>query len=274
MSILSGGPTSTLVVFVLSVWPSVAVAQQPFSTDDADVTPRGTTHVEISNEHDWLQQSQRPHQRQNTVNMRVNYGVTNRFELDLDAPLISIFNTAATTPQRPFGLGDTNFGLKYNLREDDHGSHGVAAAMAVYVEVPTGDASTSLGSGATDVWLYIAIEKALTDRTTLRVNGGYLFVGNTSTGVVGITSTTRGHIATMGGSLVRTITDRLQVGAEITAAATNDVDLSRGQLQFVLGGIFELRKGFGIDVGLTGGHFSASPLAGIQFGFSLDLPRR
>jgi hypothetical protein len=265
---------TTALLIMACACPGLAAAQQPFSTDDADVSARGTTHIEVFNEYDRLQPSQQPHERQNTVNMRVNYGLTDHLEMDLDAPLITIFNTAPTTPQRPFGVGDTNFGVKYNVREDNHGSHGVAAALVAYVEVPTGDASRSLGSGATDVWVYAALEKALTNRTTLRLNGGYLFVGNTSTGVVGITSTTRGHIATIGGSLVRAMTDKWQFGAELTAAATSDVDLNRGQLQLVIGSCYELRKGLSLDVGLIGGHFAASPREGIQLGFSLDLPRR
>jgi Putative MetA-pathway of phenol degradation len=265
---------AVLLVLVAWAWPAVATAQQPFSTDDTDVSSCGTTHVEVFNEHDWLQPSQKPHRRQITLNMRVNYGLTDSLELDLDAPLIMIFNAAPTTPQRPFGVGDTDFGFKYNVREDHHGAHGVAVALATYIELPTGDASRSLGSGATDVWTYAALEKALTDRTTLRLNGGYLFVGNTSTGVVGITTTTRGHIATMGASIVRAMTDKLQLGVDISAAATSDVDLKRGQLQLVAGGSYELHKGFSVDVGLIGGHFPASPRAGVQFGFSLDLPRQ
>src|SRR5436305_10662526 len=110
LSTLSAGRAAVLVL-IATAWPTVANAQQPFSTDDADVTPRGTTHVEVFNEHDWLQSGQRPHLRQNTLNMRVNYGLTNRLELDLDAPLIAIFNASPSTPQRPFGVGDTNFGL-------------------------------------------------------------------------------------------------------------------------------------------------------------------
>jgi hypothetical protein len=265
--------TAAVLMLLAGPWVGCLAAQQPFSTDDADVTARGMTHVEVFEEYDSLQPSQYPHLRQNTFNMRVNYGLTDQLELDLDAPLITIFNASPTTPPRPFGLGDTNFGMKYNVREDHHGANGVAVALVTYVEVPTGDVSSSLGSGATDVWVYTAIEKALTDRTTLRLNGGYLFVGNTSTGVVGITTTTHGHIATMGGSLVRTMTDKLQLGAEITAAATHG-DLNRGQLQFVAGASYELRKGFSLDAGFIVGHFAASPREGIQLGISLDLPRR
>jgi hypothetical protein len=104
----------------------------------------------------------------------------------------------------------------------------------------------------------------------LRLNGGYLFTGNTSTGVVGIT-TARGHVATFGGSLVRTVTDVLTVGAEVTAAATSNTDLGRAQLQALFGGNYSIHEGLTLDVGLIVGHFTASPRVGLQIGFSLDL---
>ena len=85
----------------------------------------------------------------------------------------------------------------------------------------TGTGNT-LGSGTIDIWTYVALEKALTARTTVRPNAGYLFVGNTSTGVVGVTATTHGHIATMRGSLVRVISDKLQLGGETAGAATKN----------------------------------------------------
>ena len=53
-----------VVALFVVAWPAIAAAQQPFSTDDADVTPRGTVHFEAFNEYDWLQPSQAPHLRQ------------------------------------------------------------------------------------------------------------------------------------------------------------------------------------------------------------------
>ena len=38
------------------------------------------------------QHSQVPHLRQNTINMRVNYGLGKGLELDLDSPLLAIAN--------------------------------------------------------------------------------------------------------------------------------------------------------------------------------------
>src|SRR5689334_17924602 len=63
-------------------------AQLPFYTDDADTTPQGKFHVELSTEFDWLQRSSLPGIRQNTSVFTLDYGLTNRIELGIDSPLI------------------------------------------------------------------------------------------------------------------------------------------------------------------------------------------
>ncbi len=252
--------------------PTAAVAQQPFYTDDADVTPKHGIHVESFDEYDWLQPSQVPHRQQNTINMRVNYGLGNGFELDLDAPLITIVNAATTTPRRPFGIGDTNFGVKYNVRPEVKGSAVPALTGALYIEVPTGEAATGLGSGLTDVWMYGVIQKTVGPEIILRANGGYLFTGNTSTGVVGITKA-RGHVATMSASIVKPVTNALTLGVEVAGAVTNAIAGNHAQLQAMVGGNYAVRDRLTLDFGLIAGHFTASPRMGLQVGFSLDYPR-
>ena len=50
-----------LLTLVIVAWPTIAAAQQPFYTDDAEVTPPGKVHIEVFTEYDWLQPSQAPH---------------------------------------------------------------------------------------------------------------------------------------------------------------------------------------------------------------------
>ena len=243
------------------------LAQQPFYTDDADVTPAGKVHVEAFNEHDWLQRGQAPHIRQNTFNMRVNYGLGKGLELDLDSPLITIINNSTSSPVGVSGIGDTNFGVKYNFREESGGSP--ALALAAYIETPTGDSNNGLGSGLVDTWIYAIIQKTVAPAWIVRFNGGYLFTGNTSTGVVGITKA-RGHVATVNASVVRTITRRLDLGAEVAAAISPNTTLQRAQLQFMVGGNYAISDKVTLDIGVLGGRFVASPRIGLQIGFSFD----
>jgi hypothetical protein len=254
-------------------WPAAARAQQPFATDDADVTPRGWVHFESFNEFDWLKPSDAPHLRQNTANFRVNYGLGHGLELDLDSPLITIFNDQTERPRRPFGIGDTDFGLKYNLKEERDGSRAPALTLATYIETPTGNSSQGLGSGLVDIWLYGVAQKTLSKAVVLRVNGGYLFTGNTSTGVVGITNA-HGHVATMGASLQRQMTERFVLGGEVSAAVADEAASDHTQLQGLFGGTYDVTDHFGLDLAITGGHFAASPRFGVQIGFTLDLPKK
>ena len=250
---------------------SAAHAQQPFYTDDADVTPRGKAHVECFNEYDWLQPSQMPHLRQNTFNMKVNYGLGRGLELDLDGPVITIVNDPSVAPQRPVGFGDLDFGIKYNFHQERDGSPAPAFSLVSYIELPTGEVATGLGSGLVDVWVYLVLQKALPRDFVVHLNGGYLFHGNTSTGTIGIT-TARGHVATFGGSLVRKMNDALALGVDVTAAATRNAALERAQFQMMLGGSYDIVRGFSLDAGVIAGHYTASPRVGLQIGFSWDLP--
>jgi len=54
--------------------------------------------------------------------------------------------------------------LKWNVREEQHGAKGLAAALGFYVELPTGDPTDDLGSGVVDVWAYLAVERHSTPR--------------------------------------------------------------------------------------------------------------
>lgn len=245
-----------------------ARAQQPFYTDDAGVTEAGVVHLELFNEFDRLQPALDPHRQQNTFNMRATYGVGRRLELNLDAPLLTVVN--ASGMRNAFGVGDTNVGVKYHWRDEGTGYRHPALAVAAYLEAPTGSATSGLGSGLTDVWVYAVAQRTVRPDLIVRGNLGYLFAGNTSTGVEGIT-TSRGHVITVGASVTRKVTDRVRLGGEITAAATSNLDLDRGQLQVLLGGNVRVRENLSIDLGMVAGHFAASPRYGMQVGVSRDF---
>ncbi len=248
---------------------SPALAQQPFVTDDADVTPPRKFHLEFSNEFDWLPRSSFPTLRQNTASFELNYGLVKGVELAIEAPLLTLFNAPSATPRRVFGLGDVNAALKYNFMLERAGSRLPALSLNVSVEIPSGNARRQLGSGLADFYVNGIAQKSLTDRTTLRVNGGILMSGNTQTGVVGLTA--RGVVGTGGLSLVRQFRRNLELGIEITGAHTANFGLGKGQLQVLSGGHFFLRERLSLDFAVLGGHFEGTPRVGVQAGFALDF---
>jgi len=256
-----------LLLLVLTV-PTVD-GQQPFVTDDADTTPKGKFHFEFSNEFDWLKRSSLPNVRQNTADFELGFGLLDGVEIGIAAPLLKIYNAPGTVPRRISGIGDTNVSLKYNFHQENEHSRIPAMAIAMNIELPTGDKKRQLGSGLADFYLNGILQKSLSPKTKLRLNGGVLFSGNETTGAVGIKS--RGTVFTAGGSLVKQVGPKLQLGAELTGAFTRASDLGKGHLQTLAGGNYQFRKNVSFDFGVIAGKFAASPRAGVQMGVSVDF---
>ena len=245
-------------------------AQIPFYTDDADTTQKGKFHLEISNEHDVLQKASYPIKRQNTLLFTLNYGLTDRLELGVNAPLITLSSSRIVEPQSVTGAGDTQFGVKYRLLDEREGSRRPALSAVFYVEVPTGSVQKQIGSGITDFWLYGIAQKSLTKKTKARFNAGVIFSGNSSTGALGIRAE-RGRVFTGNTSLVREFTDKLTLGVEVFGAVSDNFRVSRGQLTGQVGGTYSLNEKLMLTMGILGGRFSGSPRAGIQLGMAYDF---
>ena len=246
-----------------------ARSQQPFITDDADVTPRHRFHFEFSNEFDLLPRSSFPNLRQNTADIELDYGLFENVEIGIAVPMLTIFNDRSSTPRRVSGIGDANLSVKYNFIKEREHSGIPAFAVALNFELPTGDAERQLGSGLADFYINGILQKSLTRKTKLRLNSGVLFSGNETTGVIGIKS--RGKVFTAGGSLVRQFTPRLQLGIELTGALGQEVQLGKGQLQVLAGGNYQLIEKMSFDFAVLVGKYVASPRAGVQLGVSIDF---
>jgi hypothetical protein len=252
------------------IWSAGSLlAQLPFYTDDPSVTDRGRLHFEFFNEIDGLQSSQYPNLSQNTANFKLNYGLPHGLEADIDAPLLLI--SRAPTAATSSGPGDTDMGLKWNFRKAVQGSHSLVLSTSLYIEFPTGDERQQLGSGLTDYWLNFIAQEPFSDKTRMNLNLGFLFAGNTSTGVIGI-QTTHGHVSTGGLSLLHDFNPRLTLGAEVYGGFADNDGLGRNQLQGLIGGQYAIRNGFSLAFGLLGGKYEASPRVGGQVGFAVDFP--
>jgi len=258
---------------LLSLWvlvqPRPAWAQAPFYTDDTGVADPGMLHVEASDELDALQSMQYPDLRQNTATLKTNVGLPHGLELDLDFPYIAIDRADVTSSSR--GIGDTNLGVKWRIREGSATSHSPALAASFYTEFPTGDSRQNLGSGLIDYWLNLIAQVPASERTRVTVNLGILFAGNTSTGVVGI-ETTGGHVYTGGLSVLCDVSPRLTLGGEVYGGIADTVGLDRTQLQSMLGAQYTVHEGLSLYIGLIAGTYAASPRMGGVIGFAVDFP--
>jgi hypothetical protein len=260
------------ILLCCALWSTgPVVAQMPFYTDNADVTDAGTLHFEFFNEYDGLQSAQFPDLRQNTFNCKVNYGLPHGLEVDLDAPYLAIYRASGS--QTSHGPGDTDMGIKWNFHKSTRPMSAPALSASLYIEFPTGDTSQDLGSGLTDYWLNSIAQEPFTEKTRLNANFGFLFAGNTSTGVLGV-QTTRGHVYTGGLSLVHDFNPRLSLGTEVYGAAADNGGLGKDQLQGLGGGWYQFNKRMSVTFALLGGSHIASPRIGGQVGFEVDFPIR
>jgi hypothetical protein len=258
------------LIFVSSLAPlPLARGQQPFFNDDSDVIGYHRWHLESNNEYDVLPLSSHPNLRQDTQTVKFSYGLFRNCEVGMDFPLIVIFNARGSGLGNPFGLGDTDYSIKYNFHRETPDSRWPGITVSLNIEPPTGSEKAQLGSGLIDYYLNSIVQKTLSPRNVLRVNAGVTFAGNTLTGVVGIK--TRGTIFTGGTSLTHQVTKRLDLGIEIYGGYTASLTLGRGELQQQLGGNYELRKGLTLDFGVVAGQAVGSPHYGFQIGFSRDF---
>lgn len=257
-----------ILAFTAFLFSATAHAQQPFLTDDADVTERHRAQLQISHEFDILPRSAHPALRQNTTVFVLNYGLLRDVEIGVDYPLIVISNSRGTTPKTIAGFGDVDFHVKYNFRKEHEGSACPAMTVSLAIEFPTGNAADQLGSGLTDYFLNGVLQKSLTKETKLRLNGGVLFAGSTSTGEVGIK--TRGTVFVTSESVVKQFTPNLDLGVELVGAVERGSSLNSGQMQTQIGGNYQFAKNASFDFGVVAGKFN-SPRVGLQLGVSIDF---
>lgn len=260
------------IIFNLSLLFLVAAtgqAQQPFTTDDADVTSKRRFNLQIGNQFDILPRSDYPALRQNETEFELNYGLFENVEIGFSIPLLAISSSHVVIPNSVFGVSDSTLHLKYNFYKEREKSRLPAMAISAIVQFHTGDTSKDLGSGLTNYYVNGILQKTVTSKTTFRLNGGILFSGNLQSGELGIK--TRGRVFTGGGSLVRQFTKKLDLGLEITGAVTPSFDLTKGQLQGLIGGNYALNDKMTFDFGIVAGHFAASPRAGVLLGLSIDF---
>jgi len=241
-----------------------AAAQQPFATDDAEVTDAGHWHFQFSNEYDVLQRSAAPNLRQDWTNLVFQYGLANRLEVNVDFPVIAIENARGTSDA--FGLGDIDFAAKWKIAAEEPDKKHPAFTVNVAVEAPTGNERKQLGSGLYDYGINLILQKTLAPGTLLHVNAGIQFAGNTQTGAVGIAS--RGLVLSSGVSVTRDFSPALHLGLDVNGAEVHDGGPLERQLQLTAGGNYAVSADDTLDFGLLVG-WRGAPRIGVIVGISI-----
>ena len=150
-------PRRALLGWVLLGAATLTQAGPPFVTDDPE--PVELRHWEI---YLGSQYEHRSDGASGTLpHVEVNYGALPNLQLHLIAPLV--FDAPAGT-NRQSGYGDTELGAKYRFLDetDDRPQIGVFPL----VELPTGDSARGLGSGHTQYFLPVWLQKKFDSWTT------------------------------------------------------------------------------------------------------------
>lgn len=262
------GSVACALCVVVVTGAAPALAQQPFLVDDADVAARRQWHVEISSQVDALRPTARPALWQHVLEWEVDYGVAERLELAVLAPVVSLVSDGAGGRAAAHGPGDATIAAKWRFTRAPDAVH--ALALSASLELPTGSRRRGLGSGLVDYGLNLVSQHAVHPRATVRVNGGVVLAGNTLTGAVGIRE--RGTVLTGGASIVAPLGRRVQAGGELTLAWSQKASLGGSAIGWQIGTNIGVGQGRSIDASVLGGWFDASPRAGFQIGLSVDLP--
>lgn len=147
----------TLVTLGLLTATPLVLAGPPFATDDPD--PVEFQHWEI------YLASQFEHRADGAdgtlPHFEVNYGALPNLQLHLIAPVAF---DAPSGASRQFGYGDTELGAKYRFLDESDAVP--EAGIFPLVELPTGDTARGLGSGHTQVFLPVWLQKTFGTWTT------------------------------------------------------------------------------------------------------------
>ena len=154
---------SGLVCPVFLVAATLAWAGPPFATDDPVPVDYQHWEVYFASHYDHAAAGATG----TLPEIEINYGALPDLQLHVIAPYA--FDAPAAGP-REFGYGDTELGAKYRFIAEDGGRPQVA--VFPLVELPTGDTARGLGSGHTQIFLPVWLQKSVGAWTTYG-GGGY-----------------------------------------------------------------------------------------------------
>jgi hypothetical protein len=159
---------AAVAVGALVLLAAPAFAGPPFVTDDPE--PVEYQHWEV------YLASMTQHAAGNIAgtlpHVEVNYGVAPNLQLHVIVP--DAFDSSGEA-SRQYGLGDTELGLKYRMAGESAASPEIG--IFPLVEVPTGNAARGLGSGHTQLFLPVWLQKSAGSWTAYGGEGYWIAPG-------------------------------------------------------------------------------------------------
>ncbi len=225
---------ATLLVIIAAA--RVSWAGPPFTTDDPEPVEYQHWEVYVASqlEHDkdgWSGTS--PH-------LEVNYGVFPNLQLHLIAPVS--FNAPAHESSH-FGYGDTELGVKYRFFEETDNLPQIGTFPLI--EIPSGNHKLGLGSGHTQVFLPIWLQKSFDPWTTYGGGGYWINPGEGNR-----------NWSFVGWLLQRALSSRLTAGAEIFHETASE-EGGESDTKFNIGAIYDFSETYHLLI--SAGHTLQGP---------------
>lgn len=240
------------------ILPLPLFAAHPLITEDTGTQGKGNFQFELTSEHGYEQEDGT---RENTVstNATFTYGVRDNVDLILTLPHRRISSEAEdgsrTVNQ---GQGDVGFDVKWRFYEKDNLSFALKSGLTT----PTGDETKNLGAGRARQSLYLTTSY---DATPWEYHLHLGYIRNLN--VLGQHESLR-HISAAVG---RKVGDNLRLVADYGTDTPTSQASSLNAEFFILGAIYNVRKGFDLDFGakwgLTKPEIDLTWLAGAAFRF-------
>lgn len=184
---------------------TIALAEPPFITDDADPADYGQAEIYLSN----IFLSSTHVTFFSFPNVEIDYGILKHTEIHLIAPYVTLLSTVSPNA---VGFGDFELGIKYQFLNIE--KYNVQMAFAPALELPIGDYRRNLGNGklwySLPVWVQHSWDK-------WKAYGGIGYIINP------------GHQQEnyyYGGTVLeRTVTEKLMLGLEWYAQGNTTVGM-------------------------------------------------
>jgi hypothetical protein len=212
-------PALALALLLPALLPLPVRAGAPFVTDDPGTPEHFEINLAVSGTHAAGQTAGF------APSLEINYAVAENVQLHFLVPLAFSHTSGDRTR---WGIGDTEFGIKYRFLDAKEDDWFPSAAVFPIIVAPTGDDNRGLGTGHTHAFLPLWLGKEFGDWTAFGGGGyginpgsgnrNYLFLG------VGIT---------------RKITEDLRLGAEVFRTSKTEDD-GKDAIGFNLGGAYDI----------------------------------
>lgn len=152
-------------VLFLVIFPSLALAARPLSTDDAGTVEKG--HLEVESGFEYANKTDKEY----NWSTALKCGLSESWDVGVEIPYQFIDVAEGNDAN---GAGDIVFSSKYRLLDESEGF--TALALSFSIKTDTGNEDKGLGSGDLDYTINTIFSKEL-NKSVAHLNLGYKYVG-------------------------------------------------------------------------------------------------